>query len=126
MASETEYLYMFAEDFYRLGNASSPRLDNVRDKDIDMFDRNGITMVRANGIGISLYNEARLSTEHPTGWIWKIPQSTPMPFGLALKPDPKPGKKGHFFLCPTIDMSLDKYRSLLSDLALRSEKVRKQ
>ena len=123
---DVEYLYMFVEDFYRLGNASSPRLDHVRDRDIEMFDRNSVVMVRSNGFGISLYNQARLEKESPTGWIWKILKSTPMPVGLALQPDLKPGKQGHYFLCPATDMSLDKYRGLLTDLALRCERVRKQ
>lgn len=38
---------------YRLGNASDPKMDNVRPKDIDTFDVNGETWVRAGTGGIS-------------------------------------------------------------------------
>ena len=60
MNTPLEHLYMLAEDLYRLGNASSPRLDNVRDRDVETYDRNGIMMVRSNGKGISLLNQMRL------------------------------------------------------------------
>lgn len=48
------YLYLIAEDLYRLGNAEKPRLDHVRPADVDTYDRNGILMIRATGLGVSL------------------------------------------------------------------------
>jgi hypothetical protein len=33
-----QYLYLLDEDLYRLGNAASSRLDNVRDRDLDTYD----------------------------------------------------------------------------------------
>ena len=50
-----------------------------------------------------------------------------MPQGLAVTPDPDldPRKRGHFLLCPVSDMTMDKYRALLSELALRCERIRK-
>jgi hypothetical protein len=56
-----QYLYLLDEDLYRLGNAASSRLDNVRDRDLDTYERDGIVIVRANRKGISLLNEVRLS-----------------------------------------------------------------
>jgi hypothetical protein len=35
----------------------SPRLDNVRTNDVDVYERNGVMHVRANGKGISLLTE---------------------------------------------------------------------
>ncbi len=39
-----QYLYMLDEDLYRLGNATSPKLHNVRPDDVQTYDRNGILM----------------------------------------------------------------------------------
>ena len=47
-------LYMLSEDLYRLGNSTSPKLQNVRGDDVNTYERNGVVMVRANGKGISL------------------------------------------------------------------------
>jgi len=49
-----------------------------------------------------------------------------MPQGLAINPDPDPAKRGHFLLCPVSDMTMDRYRALLSELALRCERTQKQ
>jgi hypothetical protein len=44
-------------DLYRLGNASSPRMDNVRvGKDIETYDRNGDTWVQARSGGVSTFS----------------------------------------------------------------------
>ena len=125
MATTTapQLLYMLDEDLYRLGNSTEPKLAHVRLTDVITYERNRILRVRATGIGISLLNEARLEKLHPIGWLWKIPRQTPMPNGLAWNPDPDSTKEGHFFLCP--DMTMDRYRALLSELALHCERIRK-
>lgn len=82
-------------------------------------------MVIANGRGISVVNEKRLKESEQHGWVWKIPANTPMPQGLGLNPDPDLRKTGHFFVCPLADMTLTKYLSLLTELALHCEKVGK-
>ncbi len=121
----SEYLYLYAEDLYRLGNSTEPRLTNVRPDDILTYDRNGVEMVRATGVGISLSNTAHLRKREGflKGWLWRIPPNTLLPDGLALRPDPR--DSGHFFLCPVSDMTMNKYKALLSELALRCEKTRK-
>lgn len=54
-------LFLAPEDLYRLGNATSPRLTNVRrPRDIDTVDVNEITVVVANGKGVSLATKDRL------------------------------------------------------------------
>ncbi len=122
-----QYLYLLDEDLYRLGNATSPRLDHVRQSDVDTYERNGIAMVRANRKGVSLLDEERLKRTRATGWVWKIPSATSMPAGLAVTPDPDPDPRtrGHFLLCPVVDMPVDKYRAALSELALICERIRK-
>ncbi len=122
-----QYLYLLDEELYRLGNATSPRLDNVRPFDVDTYDRNGILMVRANRRGISLLDEARLNKTRSNGWVWKIPATTAMPPGLAVTPDPDPDPRtrGHFLLCPVSDMPMDEYRALLAKLALICLRIRK-
>ena len=55
-----EYLFMYADDLYRLGNSTDPRLNNVRVDDVLTYERNEIQMVRATGVGISLSNAAHL------------------------------------------------------------------
>jgi hypothetical protein len=55
-----QLLYMLDENLYRLGNATSPKINNVRPDDVSIYDRNGIAMVRANGFGVSLITEERL------------------------------------------------------------------
>jgi hypothetical protein len=67
-------LYMAEEDLYRLGSSISPRLDHFRPQDVDTYQRNGIMMVCANGKGISLITETRLSQAKPGSWLWKLPK----------------------------------------------------
>jgi hypothetical protein len=54
------FLYLAADDLYRIGSSESSKLDKVRAVDIDTYDRNGIQLVQANKKGISLFTEADL------------------------------------------------------------------
>ena len=119
----SQFLYMLDEDLYLLGNANSPRLDHVRQVNVDTYDHNHILMVRANGLGISLGAERYFNKMRISGWLWRVPAHTPLPQGLAANPDPNPAKAGHFLLYPVSDMTMDKYRALLSELALRCERT---
>ena len=125
------YLYMLDEDLYRIGNATTPKLHNVRLDDVTLYERNGIVMVTANGFGISLITEERLkrTASHLTGYVWKLPANMPMPPGLALSADRRTLKPGeipdHYFLCPVSDMPLSEYVALLSKLALKLKRTRK-
>jgi len=64
---------MLDEALYRLGNSMSPRLDHIRPKDVDTYERNSIAMVRANGKGLSLLDQARLNQVQPSGWALENP-----------------------------------------------------
>ncbi len=116
------YLYLAEEDPFRVGTASSPRLDRVReDKDVDVYDQNGMAMVRANGKGISLFTDEEIQRTRFEGWAWKIPRGTSMPAKLSLNND----HPGHFMICPLTDMSVKEYKNLLASLAAVCEKTMK-
>ncbi len=115
MTAQTDYLYLSQEDLYRFGNSLPSRLDHVRTQDVDLYDVNSITHIRANGKGISLLTEADAARK--PGWLWRIPKNTAMVPGLALNPD----RPGHFSLCPVTDMTLDKYRPVVRACATLPE-----
>ena len=130
--SQPTYLYMFGEDLYRLGNATTPKLQNVRVGDVQLQERNGIMWVIANGRGISLITQARLERDQQVNrgnYAWRLPANYPMPAGLVLKADTdrlKPGQvPDHYFLCPAKDMYLAEYIVLLTRLAANFERIRK-
>jgi hypothetical protein len=52
-----QYPHLLDEDLDRLGNATSPRLHNVRPDDVQTYERSGILMVRATGEGVSVGTE---------------------------------------------------------------------
>lgn len=73
---QLEDLYFAPEDLYRLGNSSGPRLTNVRrPKDVDTTEINGITVVIANGKGISLSTKRHIplhkgkARQYSTVWL---------------------------------------------------------
>lgn len=123
--SPPQFLDMLDEDLFRLGNATSPKLQNVRPQGVDTYENNGIQMVYANRKGVSLFNlqELQRRESRMAGWVWKIPQGTLPPSGLAVHPDPT--SPGYFFLCPVSVMTMDRYRALLSELVLHCEMTRK-
>ena len=133
MTTTPPYLYLLDEDLYRLGNATSPKLAQVRvSKDVDTYEQNGIVMVRSNGGGVSLITEERLQRERAryTGsYLWKLPAGFPLPPGLVLFPDTRdlrPGQEpDHYLLGPQSDMPVSEYVALLSKLALQLERVQK-
>lgn len=118
--STPQSLHIVADELYQLGNATSPKLDKVRPVDLVTYDRNGILMVHATGIGVSASTKDYLIKHvlNVNGWHWVIPPWAVFPYGLVLKPDYIPNSEGHFFLCPISDMPMDKYRGLLAEFAL--------
>lgn len=61
-----------------------------------MTDVNGITLVIANGKGISLSTKGRLEDSPLKGWVWLISKGTYVPGDLKLIND----RPGHYSLCP--------------------------
>ena len=116
------FLYLAEVDLFRVGTAESPRLDKVREnKDVDLYDRNGVTVIRANGRGIALFTEEEIRRTRFNGWVWKIPHGTPMPSGLGLYSD----HANHYMICPIKDMPVNEYKELLSAIASKCERVMK-
>lgn len=116
----TEDLFISPEDLYRLGNSSDPRLTHVRrPKDVDTVEMNGVLVVIANGKGISLATRSRIEKSGTSGWVWRLPKGTPMPYGVRLIND----RSGHYSLCPVHNMPLDEFKGLLAKLAMRCHKV---
>lgn len=123
---------MLAEDLYRMGSATSSKLEKVRPNEVDLYDRNGVEMVSANGKGISLITEIGLQRRARllSGYAWKLQANLPMPLGLALHPDQASvrqptGAADHYLLCPAADMPLGEYVGLLQKLALKLERTHK-
>ena len=119
--NDVPYLYLFEEDLFRIGNASTAKLDNVREDDVDTYEVNRVQIVIANGKGISLFSEQGLSRARRGGWLWKIPRGTPMPSGLALHND----HGSHFMICPLRDMPMFQFKGLLCEIAKYCAPLRK-
>lgn len=72
------FLYMAEEDLFRLGNSEGPRLDHVRERDVDIYVAGGILFVKANGKGISLLTEDGMRGKRG-GWLWKLRAGLQLP-----------------------------------------------
>lgn len=110
------------EEIFRLGNSSSPRLSNVRPRDVNLTTINGITMVVANGKGISVFDKEGINQSPMSGWVWRFPPSTTIPFGLKLVQD----KEHHYCIAPTKNMPVNKYKGLLEEMAILATRVYKK
>lgn len=114
--------YIMPEELFRLGNLNSAKLSNVRGRDVDTIQINGITVVKANGKGISVFDRIGINESPMSGWVWRFPQNTQPPNGLKLVQD----KPHHFCIAPTQNMPLGKYIGLLEELALKGHRVYKK
>lgn len=98
-------------DLYRNGNASSARLDHVRisgpTRDVDTYDQNGITWVRANGKGVSSEGSP---DPNWNGKPWRFDAGLSFPDSLRLFPD----DPGHWVWEPVQDMPLASYQDALA------------
>ncbi len=115
-----EAVYLSPETLYRLGNGSSPLLTRVRPGEVDTIKVNGVTMIVANRKGISLYNKTGLDLAPLSGWVWEIKENTSLPTGLKLIKDNRP--EGHYSLCPTKNMSIHEFVSLLEKVVIHCKK----
>ena len=114
--------YIVPEDVFRLGNAQSPRLGNVRDRDVDLIVINDILVVIANGKGISVFDKTGIEAAPFEGWVWQLPAALHLPAGLKLVKD----KPHHYCIAPTVNMPVDKYKGLLEELGLHAHRVIKK
>jgi len=95
-------------DLFRRGNASSPRMDNVRiDKDIAVFEENNIIWVKETvgkdmkSGGISTFSQKGTGKN-----CWKIDAGTKIPQDLELVND----RGNHWLWKPVQMMPLHQYK----------------
>ncbi len=117
-----EEFYLIPEEIFRLGNSSSPRLSNVRPRDVITIKINEVTIVVADGKGISVFDKEGINQSPMTGWVWRFKPNTPFPFGLKLVQD----KAHHYCIAPVKNMPLSKYKGLLEEMAIFATRVYKK
>jgi hypothetical protein len=114
--------YLIPEEIFRLGNSTSPRLSNVRPRDVNTTEINGIIIVVANGKGISVFDKEGINQSPMSGWVWRFRPNTNIPFGLKLVKD----KAHHYCIAPITNMPLSKYKGLLEEMAVSATRVYKK
>jgi hypothetical protein len=110
-------------DLFRMGNASGPRLDNVRPQDVDFMDENlpngeVVRMVHPRG-GISTFDG--VNPRLPGKW-WRIPAGTMLPDSIRIVRDQHvPGTQlTHYSLRPARYMTLLEFVGGLQNLATKA------
>lgn len=91
-------------DLYRMGNAISSRMENIRVKDIDIYDSDGKMWVAANSGGISTFS-IRGSGKN---W-WKLDSEAEIPNELRVVND----YRSHWLWEPSYSMRLDEYQCVI-------------
>ena len=114
--------YILPEELFRLGNSNDPKLSNIHSRDVDTIMINGITVVRANGKGVSVFDKQGINQSPMSGWVWRFPPNTQPPIGLKLVKD----KSHHYCIAPSQNMPVDKYKGLLEEMALKATRVFKK
>lgn len=99
---------------WRNGNATSPRLDNVRDGDIVTWDYQGRTYVQAGTGGVSTYADG--TPGYPTpgqkNW-WSLAAGSEISTFLNVVLDP--AIAGHYLWEPAYNMPLARYVNALKE-----------
>lgn len=114
--------FIVPEELFRLGNSTSPKLSNVRARDVDTMEVNGITVIIANGKGISVFDREGINKSPMTGWVWRFPPNTRPSVGLKMVQD----KPHHYCISPTQNMPVGKFKGLLEEMALSATRVFKK
>ncbi|CAD5914926.1 hypothetical protein [Planktothrix agardhii] len=94
---------------YRQGNANSPRMDNVRDRDVDIYDYSGEKWVETFSNGISTFESPKLGRN----W-WRIDAGIQIPDSIILIND----KNDHWGWRPAYTMRLLEYQELLKQVSI--------
>ena len=87
-----------------------------------MVTINTVPVIVADGRGVSVFTLEGIIREGLTGYAWRFKKGTRISVGLKLVADPRPEKVEHYFIVPTENMPVDKYKGLLEELSLRCEK----
>ena len=107
-------------DLYRSGNASSPRFENVRDKDIVKFKDpgTGLSMVKGMSGGISTFTAPR-----PESNWWWIKAGTVVPGKLVVTRDHTEPKTQitHYTIRPASNMLLTEYKPSTRNFSTKNQ-----
>ncbi len=101
-------------DLYRMGNATSPRMDNVRPQDVEYYESSGEIWVVENSGGISTF-----AIQGAVKNWWKLDQGAVIPDALHLVND----YGDHWAWEPGYTMRLDEYKTALQSVAPRFYKM---
>ena len=106
---------------YRQGNATSPRMDNVRaNKDVAIFEESGVLWVLANlsdgrsPSGISTFANPGIGKN----W-WRLDAGCDLPIELKLLND----RDNHWLWQPSQIMTIDRYQSALKMIGFLFTKI---
>ena len=110
--------YLFPEDVYRMGNATSHRLSVIRQDEVITTEIKGVTIVIANNNGVSVWTQDGIVAKGLTGYAWLIKAGTGLPIGLKLVSD----TPGHYMVAPIRNMPLDAYKGMLEEMGMNCEK----
>ncbi|MCB2379462.1 hypothetical protein LGH70_17830 [Hymenobacter sp. BT635] len=95
-----------AVDLFRSGNATGPRMDNVRPQDIPTRDQGGVPWVDPNTGGIST-SSAAAGLGRP---VWKLTSGYNYNGNLVVAND----HGNHYLWSPRIAMTLADFKALLA------------
>ncbi len=91
-------------NLYRMGNAVSARMTNIREQDVVGFDRNGELWVQASSGGISTF----AVMGRGKNW-WRLDEGADIPVGLRVVND----NGNHYLWEPGYTMRLTDYATAL-------------
>ena len=91
-------------NLYRRGNAAFSRMDHVRDKDIELYEKNDEIWVAANSGGISTFSVLG----YGKNW-WRLDEGTAIPNELRVVND----YGNHWLWEPAYSMPLEVYQAAL-------------
>jgi hypothetical protein len=97
-----------------MGNATSPRMDRVRPKDINLYDKDGVLWVVSNSGGISTFS----GLGRGKNW-WRLDEGTAIPETLRIVND----YGDHWLWEPVYSMPLQDYEGALRTIGNRFYKV---
>ena len=115
MSVKLEEFIFFPEEIYRMGNSTTHKLTTVRPIEVNTININSVTMIVANGKGVSLYTIHKIIEKGLTGFAWKFEKSAKIIPGLKLVSD----EPEHYMLAPIQNMPIDKYKGLLEEMGLK-------
>ena len=98
-------------DLYRFGNASSPKMDNVRSTDLDTFQHNGVLWVVHETGGVSTFDNPKGQTKN----VWRLPKGSSIPNRLKLVND----RDDHWTWMPAVDMPMTEFQEILREVGTR-------